>query len=121
MSRQTSKSIFGASKNIMRDGLHFVNVTVKVVKTVAIADANGYLKVLAGTILTEAGARMTAADANASSAYGVVYEDVDFDDTAVGGNEGVPVVIHGVVLIAELPVAPTTLQKAAMPNIKFVV
>lgn len=122
MSKQSTKAIFGnGSSNILRDALHFTSVTVKVAKTVAVADANGNLKVLAGTILTAAGARMTAADANAGSAYGVVYEDVNFDDVAVGGNEGVPVVIHGSVLTAMLPVAPTTLQASAMKGLLFVV
>lgn len=121
MSKQSSKQIFGASKNIMRDGLHFVSVTVKVLKSIVTADTNGYLTLKAGTILTEAGVLMTGADANASSAYGVVYEDVNFDDVPVGGNEGVPVIIHGIVLLNELPVAPTAAQKSAMPNIKFVI
>jgi len=122
MSKQSTKAIFGTgSSNLLRDALHFVSVTVKVAKEVAILDANGNFKVLAGTILTAAGTRMTAADANAASAYGVVLEDVNFDAVAAGLTEGVPVVIHGQILTAALPVAPTTAQKAAMTQLVFVV
>jgi hypothetical protein len=122
MSKQSTETIFGnGTSNILRDAVHFVTVTVKVLKSVAVADPNGYFKVVAGTILTAAGAVMTAADANASLAYGVVYEDVYFDMVAAGLTEGVPVVVHGVIITANLPVAPTTLQQAAMKNLSFVI
>jgi hypothetical protein len=122
MSKQSTLSIFGnGSSNILRNASHFVTVTVKVLKSVAVADSNGNFKVLAGTILTAAGAVMTAADANAALAYGIVYEDVNFDAVATGLTEGVPVVIHGQVVTANLPVAPTTLQQAAMKGLVFVV
>jgi len=121
MSKQSSRSLFGASKNILRDGLHFVALGVKVAKTVAVADENGYLYVKAGTVLTSAGAVMTAADANAADAYGVVYEDVNFDDVPDGGNETVSVVVHGIVEIGRLPAVITAAQKTAMKGLQFVV
>lgn len=114
--KNSSRDIFGASKNIMREGLNFIALPVKVASTIIAADANGQKIVPAGTIITKEGALMTAADANAASAFGVLYEDLDL----TGGNETASVVVFGVVALSQLPVAPTTAQASAMKLVLFV-
>ena len=114
MSKQFSEQIFGkGSSNILRDALHFVSVGVKIPKTSATADANGNLKVLAGTVVSAAG--LVVADA---TAFGIVLEDWNFDNVPAGGVEIVPVVIHGTVIKANLPVQVNALS--IMPGIVLV-
>lgn len=114
--KNTSKTIFGASKNILRDASHFVNVGVKVAASVLTADENGNKILKAGTVVTAAGALMADADANATSAFGLVYEDMDL----TFGDDTVPVVIHGIIESSLLDVVPTAAQKSAMKGLLFV-
>jgi len=114
--KNSTRDIFGLSKNILREGIHFIALPVKVASSIISADVNNQKIVPAGTIITKLGALMTAADANAADAFGVLYEDLDL----TGGNETASVVVHGVVLLSQLPVAPTTAQAAAMKLVLFV-
>lgn len=90
--RQSSYSIGTAQKEIRNlAGDHYVNVNVKVTKSAVSAKlVNGVLP--AGTRLTETGTVPTVTDGK-SSAFGVVFVDVDFNNSK--GTEVVPVCIHG--------------------------
>lgn len=92
--RQSSYTIGAAQKDIRAlAGDHFVNVNLKVTKSTVNAKlVNGVLE--AGTLLTEAGGPVTSST-SASDAYGIVYADVDFNNSK--GTEVVPVMIHGFV------------------------
>lgn len=124
MSKQSSKTIFGASNNIMRDATHFVTVSVKVPKANISVDEDGYLTLKAGTIVSTTGViipatAITADTPSASLAYGIVYEDYNFDDVPVGQSEPIPVVIHGVVLASALSGTATADIKAALKDIQL--
>lgn len=106
--RQSTKTILGEQKNILElAGQLFQNTNIKVAKESA---TDG--KILAGTIVDATGAK-----ANGATAFGVVYEDVDFTDSK--GTEVVPVLIFGFVKSSVLPEVPTVEAKAALPMIKF--
>lgn len=106
--RQSTTKILGEQKNILElAGQLFQTTNIKVEKTNA---SDGVLE--AGTIVDKAGAK-----ANTSSAFGVVYEDVDFTNSH--DTEVVPVLIFGFVKSSVLPEQPTSEAKIALPMIKF--
>lgn len=124
MSKVTTRAILGESKNILRDANHFVSIPVKV----PVANAptvDGVKVVVAGTIITKAGA-VVAHDATelttpkASAAFGIVLEDWGFEGVATGGNEAVPTVIHGIVLESALAGTPSAEVIGALKNIVIV-
>ncbi|NOH14866.1 hypothetical protein [Clostridium cochlearium] len=108
--RQSTTKILGAQKNILAlAGALFQNTNIKVSKT-AITLKDGILE--AGTIVDNTGKKVTD-----GTAFGIVYEDVDFNNSS--GTEVVPVTIFGFVKESVLPEKPTAEVKAALPMIKF--
>lgn len=92
--RQSSYTIGAAQKDIRAiAGDHFITIPMKVTKTnVTDKLVNGVLE--AGTLLTAKGTKVTT-NSGSSDAFGIVFTDVDFNDSK--GTEVVPVLIHGVV------------------------
>lgn len=97
--RQSSTSIASAQKNILAYAQHFLSVNIKATKSIVTGSlVDGVLP--AGTLIAKTGAVATTTG-NASlalattDAYGVLLEDVDFNDSK--GTEILPVVIHGFV------------------------
>lgn len=118
--RQSSYTINAAQKDIRAlAGDHFVNVPMKITKSTVNAKlVNGVLE--AGTLLTEKGAPVTSS-ASGSDAYGIVYADVDFNNSK--GTEVVPVLIHGFVKTKMIKLDSNTetakKEKEALNMIKF--
>ncbi|SKC70453.1 hypothetical protein [Maledivibacter halophilus] len=113
MSYERSTTIFGKEKTILELAEElFQNTTVKV-KASDVPIENGKRILKAGTILSKEGKKV-----NDSSAYGVVYRDVNLTYSNV--TETVLVTIFGFVKEAALPVAPSAEAKAAMKMIMFV-
>ncbi|WP_415310583.1 hypothetical protein [Clostridium perfringens] len=92
--RQSSYKIEAAQKNILAiAGDHFITIPMKITKnTVNAKLVSGILE--AGTLLTAKGETVTT-NSGSSDAFGIVFTDVDFNDSK--GTEVVPVLIHGVV------------------------
>lgn len=125
MSMSKSVKILGSSHNIMRNGLHFTNIALKVKKadlSVKRPTADALLQrdiIPAGTIVNAKGEKATSTGTPlVSDAYGVIYEDIDVtyeqSDYAY-----VPVVIHGVIDERLMPTAPTAEEKKALTGIQF--
>lgn len=119
--RQSSYTIGAAQKDIRAiAGDHFVTIPIKVTKS-AVNDqlVGGILE--AGTLLNDKGAKVTSS-AEASDAYGIVFTDVDFNNSK--GTEVVPVLIHGFVktkmikLNSDAEIAKK--EKEALNMIKFI-
>lgn len=108
--RQSSKAILDSQVNILKYTQLFLPVSIKVAKSSTTLDANGILP--AGTIVDQTGKVV-----NDATAFGVVYEDVDFNNSM--GTELVSVVIFGFIDTSKLPVAPSDTAKTAMNMIKF--
>lgn len=113
--RQSTKSILGAQKNILAlAGELFQNTNIKVNKTdVTLTD--GVL--LAGTIVDKLGKKVDGTTITSDKAFGVVYEDVDFNNSS--GTEVVPVTIFGFIKESVLPEKPTVEVKSALKMIQF--
>jgi hypothetical protein len=112
--RQSSQTIMGEQKNILAlAGQLFQNTSIKVVKTNATL-TNGILP--AGTIVDKTGKSINTA-ALGATAFGIVYEDVDFNNSK--GTEVVPVTIFGFVKESALPAAPVAEVKVALKMIQF--
>ncbi|GIM29818.1 hypothetical protein CPJCM30710_24840 [Clostridium polyendosporum] len=112
--RQSSRTIMGEQKNILAlAGQLFQNTNIKVVKTDATL-TNGILPV--GTIVDKDGKSVNTAELGAT-AFGVVYEDVDFNNSK--GTEVVPVTIFGFIKESALPVAPVAAVRTALKMIQF--
>lgn len=108
--RQSTNKILGSQKNILAlAGELFQNTNIKVNKTVATLK-EGILE--AGTIIDRTGKKATD-----GTAFGVVYEDVDFSNSS--GTEVVPVTIFGFIKESVLPEKPTTEVKTALKMIQF--
>lgn len=108
--RQSTTKILGSQKNILAlAGELFQNTNIKVSK-ITTTLKEGVLE--AGTIVDKTGKK-----ANDDTAFGVVYEDVDFNNSH--GTEVVPVTIFGFVKESALPEKPTTEAKAALKMIQF--
>lgn len=92
--RQSSYKIEAAQKNILAiAGDHFITIPMKITKSTVNAKlVSGILE--AGTLLTAKGETVTT-NGTSSNAFGIVFTDVDFNDSK--GTEVVPVLIHGVV------------------------
>lgn len=92
--RQSSYTIGAAQKDIRAiAGDHFITIPMKITKSTVDAKlVNGILE--AGTLLTAKGETVTT-NGTSSNAFGIVFTDVDFNDSK--GTEVVPVLIHGVV------------------------
>lgn len=113
MSIQLSRTIFGENKNILRDAQHFISLPVKVSATLITVNSNGKKILSAGSIVDNTGKIV-----NDGTAYGFVYEDVDFTNST--GTETVPVVIHGIIDSKQIPTQPTAEALAAMKLISIV-
>ncbi|AND84265.1 hypothetical protein GTH52_07100 [Clostridium tyrobutyricum] len=113
MSIQSSRTIFGENKNILRDAQHFISLPVKVSATLITANSNGKKILSAGSIVDNTGKIV-----NDGTAYGFVYEDVDFTNST--GIETVPVVVHGIIDSKQIPIQPTAEALAAMKLISIV-
>lgn len=112
--RQSSKTIGLDQKNILAlAGQLFQNTNIKVSKSVATL-TEGVL--LAGTIVDKTGKTVNDSGLG-STAFGIVYEDVDFNNSK--GTEVVPVTIFGFVKENSLPAVPVAEAKAALKMIKF--
>lgn len=118
--RQSSKTITTAQKDIRAlAGDHFVNINMKVTKTNVTASlVNGVLE--AGTLITADGKTVTSTSST-SDVYGIVYADVDFNNSK--GTEVVPVMIHGFVkgtlIKLNSTAAIATLEKQKLNMIAF--
>lgn len=110
MSKQITKTIFGANINILAVGDHFVNVPIKVAASTIVANSDGKKILAAGSIVNKIGVVV-----NDNTAYGFVYEDVDFTNST--GTETVPVTIHGFIDKTNIPTEPTAAALAVMPQI----
>lgn len=108
--RQSTTQIMDSQVNILKYNQYFLTVNLKVAKTATTLNTNGILP--AGTIVSATGAVV-----NDGTAYGVVYENVDFNNSM--GTEVVPVLIFGFVDSSKLPTAPADTAKAALNMIKF--
>lgn len=112
--RQSSSTIMGEQNNILAlAGQLFQNTNIKVTNTVP-ALVNGILP--AGTIVDKTGKSVNTAELG-STAFGIVYEDVDFNNSK--GTEVVPVTIFGFIKESKLPAAPVAEVKAALKMIQF--
>lgn len=129
---QTSKTI-SHGQNKLRGifGPNFTTLPVKVKKNdVKDVLTNGVLK--AGTLITEDGKKVTSTAASgdkaaATDAYGVVYQDVDFnnsmsaDGVENNATEVVPVFVQGTVYESAVSFSTQkALEKAALKNIIFI-
>lgn len=112
MSMSKTRTILHFSKNILRDGTHFSNVTVKLNTGLATL-VNGRKIIKAGTIVGVDGTKQ-----NGLNAYGIVYEDVDCTDE-LKSYIFAPVVVHGIVEAGRLPEVPTQDAKNALRGIIF--
>lgn len=109
--RQSTRKIMGSQKNILAlAGELFQNINIKVDKSKTTLNSDEILP--AGTFVDKDGKVV-----NDSTAFGVVYSDVEFKDSH--GTEIVPVTIFGFIKESELPVAPTNETKEALKIIKF--
>lgn len=123
---QTSKTI-SHGQNKLRGifGPNFTTLPIKVKKDdVKDVLTNGVLK--AGTLITADGKKVTSS-ATATDAYGVVYQDIDFnnsvsaDGVANNATEVVPVFVQGTVYESAVSFsAQKALEKAALKNIIFI-
>lgn len=108
--RQSSTQIMDSQVNILKYNQYFLTVNLKVAKTATTLNAKGILP--AGTIVDSTGKVV-----NDATAFGIVYEDVDFNNSM--GTENVAVLIFGFVDTSKLPTAPADTAKTALNMIKF--
>lgn len=121
--KQSSYTINTAQKDIRAlAGDHFININMKVTKTNVTASlVNGILE--AGTLISKDGKTVvtTAGTPNTTTVYGIVYADVDFNNSK--GTEIVPVMIHGFVKESLIKLNSTTAlattEKSALNMIAF--
>lgn len=114
MSMSKTREIFGYSKNILRNGTHFSNLTVKLKKSIA-TKVNGRDIIKAGTIVASDGT--VATDEAPSNAYGIVYQDVDVTHEQKDFIHAA-VTVHGIVEEARI-LDVTDNKKAALKGIVF--
>lgn len=116
--RQSSYTIGAAQKEIRSlAGDHYVSINLKVAKTDVTASlVNGVLE--AGTLIAADGKTVVTSE-SATTAYGVVFQDVDFNNSK--GTEVVPVMIHGFVNSAKIKLDETNgaVEKKALSMIAF--
>lgn len=116
--RQSSYKIEAAQKNILAiAGDHFITIPMKITKSTVNAKlVSGILE--AGTLLTAKGETVTT-NGTSSNAFGIVFTDVDFNDSK--GTEVVPVLIHGVVDTKKIKLDDTNHAKEieSLKNIIF--
>lgn len=116
--RQSSYTIGAAQKNILAiAGDHFITIPMKITKSTVNAKlVSGILE--AGTLLTAKGETVTT-NGTSSNAFGIVFTDVDFNDSK--GTEVVPVLIHGVVDTKKIKLDDTNHAKEieSLKNIIF--
>ncbi|ADK16180.1 hypothetical protein [Clostridium ljungdahlii] len=108
--RQSTTTIMDSQVNILKYNQYFLPVNLKVAKTATTLNAKGILP--AGTIIDATGKVV-----NDGTAFGIVYENVDFNNSM--GTENVSVLIFGFVDASKLPTAPADAAKAALNMIKF--
>lgn len=123
--RQSSYSIGATQKDIRAlAGDHYVNINIKATKTDLTSSlVNGILE--AGTLITADGkvATTTGGTPATTNAYGVLFVDVDFNNSM--GTEILPVCIHGflkesaVKFSADAVTNGKVAEKAALNMIKF--
>lgn len=107
--RQSTTPISDSQVNILKYSQYFLTVNLKVTKAITTLN-NGILP--AGTIIDSTGKVV-----NDATAFGIVYEDVDFNNSK--GTEVVPALIFGFVDASKLPTAPADTAKTALNMIKF--
>lgn len=118
MSIQKSNTYMGENKTILAlAGELFQNINVKMKKTdlTAALNVNGILP--AGTIVTRDGKYVDGVTITDDKAFGLVYEDVNFNGST--GTENIPVTIFGFIKESTLPKAPSTAAKSAMKMLFF--
>lgn len=116
--RQSSYTIGAAQKDIRAiAGDHFITIPMKITKDTVNAKLEGGV-LEAGTLLTAKGGTVTT-NGTSSDAFGIVFTDVDFNDSK--GTEVVPVLIHGVVDIKKIKLDSVNHAKEieALKNIIF--
>ncbi|PRR84750.1 hypothetical protein [Clostridium luticellarii] len=112
--RQSTKTITAGQKQILAYNGLYLNVNLKVNKTNVTLDENGIL--LAGTIIDKEGKSVNTS-ALGSTAFGIVYEDVDFNNSM--GTEVIPVTIFGFIKTSALPAAPVAEAVTSLKMIQF--
>ncbi|MYL56193.1 hypothetical protein GLW20_01580 [Virgibacillus halodenitrificans] len=119
------KTSYGTPNQILKFPDHYVSLPVTVSDAGVNADANGKKIVPAGTILgggfladdTVNAVKATTSETPAvSNAEGILSNDVDVTHGPATGS----VVIHGFIATDKLPTVPTTEEKAALNQIKFI-
>lgn len=92
--RQSSYKIEATQKNILAiAGDHFITIPMKITKsTINSKLVSNVLE--AGTLVNSKGAPVVTSSSS-STAFGIVFTDVDFTNSK--GTEVVPVLVHGVV------------------------
>lgn len=124
MSISRKRDILHFSKNILRDGTHFTNVSLKLKKNLA-TTVNERSIIKAGTIVAKDGTKAIDGKpssepggvATPSTAYGIVYEDIDVTYEAKDYIYG-PVTIHGIVEEGRI-LEVTASKKEALKGIIF--
>ncbi|ADL40312.1 major head protein [Clostridium phage phiCTP1] len=109
--RQSIRTISEAQKQLLAYNDLYLSVNVKVAKADATLDANN--KLVAGTIIDATGKTV-----NDGTAFGVVYEDIDFTDSM--GTEVVPVIVFGFINVHNMPTAPSEAVIGALKMIQFI-
>ena len=112
--RASTRSISSKSDTILAYTNTYLNVNRKVNKTDVTLNEDGILP--AGTIVDINGKSVNTTELG-STAFGVVYEDWDFNDSM--GTEVIPITIFGFVNLAKLPAAPVDAVKTALKMIQF--
>ena len=112
--RQSTRKILGEQKNILEiAGQLFQNIDIKVTKSIVNNElVGGVLR--AGTIVDLTGKKANTA-ALASKAVGIVYHDVDFNDSK--GTEVVPITVFGFIKKSVLPEVPVN---EVLPVLKMI-
>lgn len=112
--RASTRSIGSKNDTILAYNNTYLNVNKKVNKTDVTLNGDGILP--AGTIVDINGKSVNTTELG-STAFGVVYEDWDFNDSM--GTEVIPITIFGFVNLAKLPAAPVDAVKTALKMIQF--
>jgi hypothetical protein len=113
MRQSTSTIAAGQTQILAYNGL-YLNVNLKVAKSVVTLNSDGILP--AGTIIDKTGKSVNTAELGAT-AFGIVYDNGDFNNSQ--GTEIIPVTIFGFVKESALPVAPVAEAKTALKMIQF--
>lgn len=106
---------YGNIKEILKYPSHHVGIAAMASATGISVNTDGKKIIPAGTLVKGLGTATVTA-ANDATTEGVILSDVD----VTYGDAPCTVVVHGFINLANIPVAPTTAAKAALPMIKFI-